>query len=75
MDKKMLDRISELSRKKRSTGLTPEEQAEQQELYKVYLSEIRAQFSSTLDNVSIKEKDGEVVPFKEAYAKKTDEGK
>lgn len=70
MDKKMLDRISELSRKKRSIGLTAEEQAEQQELYKVYLSEIRAQFSSTLDNVSVKEKDGKVVPFKEAYAKK-----
>ncbi|MEE0913816.1 MAG: DUF896 domain-containing protein [Ruminococcus sp.] len=75
MDKKMLDRISELSRKKRSIGLTAEEQAEQQELYKVYLSEIRAQFSSTLDNVSVKEKDGKVVPFKEAYAKKDSEEK
>ena len=75
MDKKMLDRISELSRKKRSIGLTAEEQAEQQELYKVYLSEIRAQFSSTLDNVSIKEKDGKVVPFKEAYTKKNSEEK
>lgn len=70
MDKKMLDRIGELSRKKRSIGLTAEEQAEQQNLYKIYLSEIRAQFSSTLDNVSIKEKDGKVVPFKEAYTKK-----
>ena len=75
MDKKMLDRISELSRKKRSIGLTAEEQAEQQELYKVYLSEIRAQFSSTLDNVSVKEKAGKVVPFKEAYAKKDSEEK
>ena len=69
----MLERIGELARKKKSVGLTPEELAEQQELYKVYLGEIRAQFSSTLDNVSIKEKDGKVVPFKEAYAKKNDD--
>ena len=74
MDNSMLKRINELAKKKKEQGLTPEEQAEQKELYKVYLGEIRAQFSSTLDNVSVKGNDGKVIPFKEAYAKK-DENK
>lgn len=67
----MIKRINELAKKKRETGLTPEEQAEQKRLYSAYLKDIRTQFSSTLDNVSVKEKDGKVVPFKEAYTKKT----
>ena len=65
-----LKRINELARKKRETGLTPEEQAEQKELYKVYLGGIRTQFESTLDNVSVKDESGKVVPFKEAFPKK-----
>ena len=50
-------------------GLSVDEQAEQKRLYAVYLKEIRSQFNSTLDNVSVKEKDGRVVPFKEVYTK------
>lgn len=69
MDKNLLNRINELAKKKREQGLTPEEQAEQKKLYKIYLGEIRTQFDRTLDNVSVKEKDGEVVPFKQAYKK------
>lgn len=70
MDKNLLNRINELAKKKREQGLTPEEQAEQKKLYKIYLGEIRTQFDKTLDNVSVKENDGEVVPFKQAYLKK-----
>lgn len=70
MDKQMLSRINELAKKKKTTGLTPAEQEEQKKLYKIYLGEIRQQFSATLDNVSVEEKDGTVVPFKEAYKKK-----
>ncbi len=70
MDKKMLDRINELAKKKREQGLTPAEQEEQKKLYKIYLGEIRSQFNATLDNVSVKDKDGSVVPFKSAYKKK-----
>lgn len=70
MDKNLLNRINELAKKKREQGLNPEEQAEQKKLYKIYLGEIRTQFDKTLDNVSVKEKDGEVVPFKQAYLKK-----
>ncbi len=71
MEKEMLLRINELAKKKREKGLSEEEQAEQKKLYKIYLAEIRTQFNSTLDNVSVKEKDGSVVPFKSAYKKKT----
>ncbi len=70
MDKKLIERINELARKKKSQGLTESEQKEQKELYKVYLAEIRGQFSETLDNVSVKESDGRVVPFKQAYGKR-----
>ena len=69
MDKNLLNRINELAKKKREQGLTPEEQSEQKKLYKIYLGEIRTQFDKTLDNVSVKEKNGEVVPFKQAYKK------
>ena len=69
MDKNLLNRINELAKKKREQGLTPDEQAEQKKLYKIYLGEIRTQFDKTLDNVSVKEKHGEVVPFKQAYKK------
>lgn len=65
----MLKRINELAKKKKSVGLTEEEQKEQKALYKVYLGEIRQQFNATLDNVSVKGNDGKVVPFKEAYKK------
>lgn len=70
MDKNLLNRINELAKKKREQGLTTDEQAEQKKLYKIYLGEIRTQFDKTLDNVSVKEKNGEVVPFKQAYLKK-----
>ena len=70
MDKHMLARINELAKKKKTAGLAPAEQEEQKKLYKIYLGEIRQQFSQTLDNVSVEEQDGTVVPFKEAYKKK-----
>lgn len=72
MDKKMLDRINELAKKKKEQGLTEAEQKGQKELYNIYLGEIRTQFNATLDNVSVEEKDGTVKPFKEAYKKPYD---
>ena len=60
----MIERINELARKKKTEGLTEAETAEQKELYKVYLAEIRGQFTETLENVSIKEADGSVTPLK-----------
>lgn len=47
----LLARINELSRKKRTVGLTDEELAEQKELYKIYLAEIRGQVTNLLESI------------------------
>lgn len=70
MENNVLKRINELAKKKKEVGLSEVETAEQKELYKIYLGDIRSQFAKTLDNVSVKDEKGNVVPFKEAYAKK-----
>lgn len=49
----MIERINELARKKKNSGLTPEEQAEQKELYRLYLDNIRSQLKAELDNIII----------------------
>ena len=47
----MLNRINELARKKRSVGLSEEEQAEQKQLYEEYLTNIRGQVINLLDSI------------------------
>lgn len=47
----MIDRINELSRKKKAEGLTEDEQAEQKVLYKEYIAAFRANFKAQLDNI------------------------
>ena len=49
--KEMISRINELARKKRTSGLTAEETAEQQELYAKYLGNIRGQMKNMLDSI------------------------
>ena len=61
----MTKRINELAKKKREHGLTAEEQAEQKELYKKYLSNFRSNFEKQLDNTDVEYPDGRVVPFKD----------
>lgn len=51
--KDMIERINELAHKKKAQGLTAEEQAEQKELYKRYLANIRSQLKAQLDNIEI----------------------
>lgn len=53
MDKKLIDRINQLSRKSKSEGLSPEEKAEQQNLRKEYLTQFRSNFRKQLENVEI----------------------
>lgn len=53
----MIDRINELSRKKKTEGLTEEEQAEQKVLYKEYIAAFRANLKSQLDNIEIVDRD------------------
>ena len=51
MDKKMIDRINELAHKKKTEGLTEEEQMEQASLRAQYLEQFRKNFRQQLDNV------------------------
>lgn len=51
--KLMIKRINELAKKKKTTGLTNEELAEQKELYKLYLGNIREQLKLQLDNIEV----------------------
>ncbi len=53
----MLNRINELARKKRSVGLSAEEQAEQKQLYDVYLANIRGQMVNLLDSIEFVDKE------------------
>lgn len=54
--KELLRRINELAHKKKYSGLTAAELAEQKDLYKIYLSSIREQVTSQLENAGIPKK-------------------
>ena len=58
MEKKQIDRINELARKKKAGGLTEEETAEQAELRREYLAEYRENMKAMLDSLVIQEQDG-----------------
>lgn len=58
MDQAKICRINELSRKSKTTGLTPEEKAEQQVLREEYIQAFRGNLKSTLDSIIIVDKDG-----------------
>ena len=54
----MLDRINELSRKKKAEGLTEEETAEQKVLYKEYIATWRASVKSQLECIEFVDDNG-----------------
>ncbi len=58
MNKEKIERINELARKKKTTGLTEEEKAEQAELRHEYLAEFRESMKAMLDSTVIQEPDG-----------------
>lgn len=60
MEQKKIDRISQLSRKQRTVGLTKEEKLEQAQLRQEYLQTIRKNIKATLDRAYVVEKDGAV---------------
>ena len=70
MEKRNLDRISELSRISRERELTAEEQAERQVLRTNYLKAFKSQFRAQLDNTVVEYPDGSRTPLKEAAKKK-----
>ena len=49
----VIARINALAKKATEGSLTPEELAEQKELYKEYLSNIRSQLKAQLDNIEV----------------------
>ena len=58
MDKKQIDRINELARKKKAEGLTEAETAEQAALRQQYINEWRENMRAMLDGVVIQRPDG-----------------
>ena len=58
MEKHQIDRINELARKRKSVGLTPEEETEQAALRAEYIAGFRESLRGQLDSITILEKDG-----------------
>jgi Uncharacterized protein conserved in bacteria len=58
MEKKDIERINELARKKKTVGLTQSELKEQETLRRQYLNEFRANLQSMMDQVYIEREDG-----------------
>lgn len=63
MNELSIQRINELAKKKKTVGLTEEEQAEQKELYKEYIAQMRSSLRSQLENTDIETPDGKVTPL------------
>lgn len=57
-----IDRINELARKAKTSGLTEEEIAERDILRKEYLAGFRKNFESQLTQIQIVEADGSITP-------------
>lgn len=66
MEHEQIERINFLAKKKKSQGLSKLELEEQAALRSKYLIEFRQGMKNTLDNVSIKEKDGSIHPLKQS---------
>ena len=49
----LIKRINEIAKKKRTVGLTVDEEIEQKKLYREYLDNIRGQVKGHLDSITI----------------------
>lgn len=67
MEQKKINRINELYKKSKTTGLTEEELKEQQALRTEYRMAIINNLSSSLNNVSIKNPDGSITKVKRKH--------
>lgn len=67
---KLVKRINELAKKKKTVGLTPQELKEQQELRQKYLENFRAGFKQRLENIEVETPDGRVRPLTDYKRKK-----
>lgn len=62
-----IDRINTLYHKDKAVGLTEEEKEEQARLRKAYITAIRENMRGTLNNISIREKDGSITDLGKKY--------
>lgn len=58
MTQQQIQRINELAKKKKTVGLTPDEEAEQLRLRREYIDSFKASLRAQLDNTVIVEPDG-----------------
>ena len=72
MNQDKIDRINTLYHKSQSVGLTEEEKEEQKLLRKEYIEAIRRNMRATLNNISIKEKDGTITDLGKKYGNISD---
>ena len=72
MNQYKIDRINTLYHKSQSVGLTEEEKEEQKLLRKEYIEAIRRNMRGTLNNISIKEKDGTITDLGKKYGNISD---
>jgi len=66
MEKANLERISALTEISRRRELTPEEQAERQQLRQAYLKAFRSQMRAQLENTVVEYPDGTRKPLRDA---------
>lgn len=65
LSKEKIERINELAKRQKSSGLTAEEKEEQQALRQEYLSKFRSSFKNQLENVKVVDEEGtDVTPSK-----------
>ena len=63
MDEKMIKRINELAKKKKSEGLTDIELKEQKQLYRQYIDEMKSSLKAQLENTDVETPDGKITPL------------
>ena len=74
MDMKDIERINELYKKMKETGLTPEEKAEQTRLLGEYIQAMRRNLRGQLETIKIQNPDGSMIDVKERHDKKYGKG-
>lgn len=70
MNEEKIARINELYKKSKAEGLTEAEKAEQAELRKEYIANVRMNLRAQLNNIDVVNEDGSVENLGEKYAER-----
>lgn len=73
-EEKLINRINELYHKKKSVGLTDEEEKERQQLHKKFIANFRAGFKQDVENLVIIDKKGNELTSEKAKAAQRKKG-